>query len=128
MKLIQDIREIWKHPVGKITIALALITMMVSAVIATYWIYSNITPKVTLGYSLELTHSLLGSKVTLTAILDNNAVPVVGAVIHFYRCNSDGSGKIELNTATTISGGVATYQWDIPSNGDWYFIAGYEVA
>ena len=88
-------------------------------------------------YSLSLTAKQHFSTVVLTAHLTVNEEhhergrafydkeDVAGATIHFYSCNSKGHAIKELGKCTTKKDGTATLSWSAPSNGNYWFIAGY---
>jgi len=95
---------------------------------ASYWVWSNVI-KVTVGYTLNLTYTVNNGNVTLIAKLtDLNGNPKNNATIHFYSCaDYSGSNRNLLGTSNTNSSGIATYTYVFPSNGTYYFQAGYQV-
>lgn len=90
-------------------------------------------------YSLSLTAKQHFSTITLTACLtvmeeryergrvSYDKEDVVGALIHFYTCNSAGRILKEIGHSVTGHDGTATFRWSAPSNGNYWFIATYTL-
>jgi hypothetical protein len=84
-------------------------------------------------YDLSLAAKQRFSTITLTAHLTHSeghhkTEDVAGATIHFYSCNSKGHIIKELGKCTTKKDGTATLSWSAPSNGNYWFIAGYVLS
>jgi len=106
-----------------------LITLIsVPSVLACLWVEGKVgTDR---QYSLSLATKQRFSTITLTAHLTlseerHKTEDVAGAAIHFYSCNSKGHIIKELGKCTTEEDGTATFSWSAPSNGNYWFIAGY---
>jgi hypothetical protein len=121
---------------ARILSIVALITLIsVPSVLACLWVEGKVgTDR---QYSLSLAATQRFSNITLTAHLTHSEghherghmfydkEDVAGATIHFYSCNSKGHIIKELGKCTTEEDGTATFSWSAPSNGNYWFIAGY---
>jgi hypothetical protein len=107
----------------------ALITLIsVPSVLACLWVEGKVgTDR---QYSLSLAATQRFSTITLTAHLTHSeghhkTEDVAGALIHFYTCTSAGCILKEIGHSVTKRDGTATFSWSAPSNGNYWFIAGY---
>jgi hypothetical protein len=107
----------------------ALSTLIsVPSVLACLWVEGKVDTD--RQYSLSLAATQRFSTITLSAHLTHSegyhkTEDVAGATIHFYSCNSKGHAIKELEKCTTKEDGTATFSWSAPSNGNYWFIAGY---
>jgi hypothetical protein len=113
-------------------IAVGIVFLLISAVSASYWIYSNkvfqkIPPaKVTLN---PTTYD--GETIAISGTLkDGNDNPLVGKTVGIYtNATSDISGHLTQSIANviTLSDGTFSYSWSQTADGTYYFEARYSV-
>lgn len=109
-------------------ISLLVISMIVSVVYASYWIYSNVITVSVSDYTLTISWTTNGLEVYITGqLLDDASQPVVGGSVVIYRTDNAGVILETIATATTDASGNYAHTWIAPTEGTYYFKSGYEV-
>ena len=111
---------------GTLLLTLAIILVGISVAYAAFTVYSNVK-YVKMDYAVSLDASQSGSVVTLTAHLTDRGNPVSGKTVYFYTCDSGGGNRALIGSDDTDGGGDAVLAYSVTANGDYYFIAGYDV-
>ena len=112
----------------KLLLACAVLLMLITTTVATYWIYSKPAVTVTVTeYGLTLTPLnqtvLKHDYATFTATLTLGGSPVSGGVIELFFGNGTSTGV----TNTTINDGTCLLRWNATEVGILEFKAGYQT-
>ena len=111
----------------KLLLACAVLLMLVTTVVATYWIYSNPVTVTVTEYGVTLTPLnqtvLKDNYATFTATLTLGGSPVSGGVIELFFGNGTSTGV----TNTTIDDGTCLLRWNATEVGTLEFKAGYQT-
>lgn len=112
--------------IKKISILFLAFLVLLGTVYGSYWVYSNMITVEVGGYSLNLSWTMEGDKVTLNASLTQNSSPKSNVEVTFFECNNAEDITSQLGMNTTDLNGCAFYSLT-PTNGTHYYKAGYEV-
>ena len=111
----------------KLLLACLILMILVTTVVATYWIYSNPVTVTVAEHVLTLTPLnqtvLKHDYATFTATLTLGGSPVSGGVIELFFGNGTSTGV----TNTTIDDGTCLLRWNATEVGTLEFKAGYQT-